>query len=124
MVLGPLEFTTLFGVPLLLGALVLAALGVVPRTDRIAYVGWAWMVGAFGTAAVVFVWLWAGMPGPAAWVPSGGALLLGGVVWFVGRRRGVVLLEPAPTPGSLSTTASITTSSRTPICPSRATSST
>jgi len=96
MVLGPLEFSTLFGVPLLLGALVLAALGVTPRTDRVAYLGWAWMVGAFGTAAVVCAWLWAGMPGPAAWVPGIGALLLGLVAWFLGRRGS---LEPPASPG-------------------------
>jgi hypothetical protein len=50
------------GAPALLGAAIVRALGIGWRTDRLAFLGWAWMAGTLGTALVVYGFAWTGLP--------------------------------------------------------------
>src|SRR5262249_14653218 len=48
--------------PLCLGAACLRAQGVLWRTDRLAYLGWAWLQGSVALAVLLSVWLWLELP--------------------------------------------------------------
>lgn len=48
--------------PLALGAALLRAVGVVPRTDPWSWAGWAWLQGTLATALVLSAWAWLGWP--------------------------------------------------------------
>lgn len=69
-----------FGTPLLFGAGLLRALGIVWRSDRLAYWAWAYLCGSLGTALAIFFWLLCGKPGSAVMLysllPVAGGLLL------------------------------------------------
>jgi len=85
MVLGPAQFLILVLVPLALGAAALRWLGISLRTDRVAYFGWAWMIGSLGIAALELVRLLLGVPAPGTLVAA--ALLCAAVLFALGRRR-------------------------------------
>ena len=57
-----LRLASALGAPLLLGAGVLSGLGIRARTDRIAYLGWAWASGALVTGLVLLGWASVGAP--------------------------------------------------------------
>ncbi len=99
MVLGPLALFSLIGVPFVLGAAVLRALGIVARTDRVAWAGWSWMVGSLAIGLILFVWLWTGPDVTTATVPIVIALVLAVVAALFGRSRSTVPrsgASPAP----------------------------
>jgi hypothetical protein len=88
--LGGLPLLTLLALPLLLGMLVLRALGIRAREDPLAFGGWAWMSGCLLLALFLLAWMLAGLA-PAALssrtlVPACGVL---GVVlaWLTLRDR-------------------------------------
>src|SRR5262249_50100080 len=62
---------------------------VVPRTDPLAYLGWAWMQGCLALALLLTGWLWLGLP-LAARALAPVALLLGALAFALGRRVAVV----------------------------------
>jgi len=81
----PLEFLSVILLPLLLGAGLLRLLGVGPRTDPLAYAGWAWFQGCLGLGVVLSAWLWLGLPLRAAWIAPV-LLALAGIGFVLGRR--------------------------------------
>ena len=100
MVLGPLAFLSLLGAPFLLGLAVLRALGIVPRTDPIAYGGWAWIVGSLGTSGIVFVWAWIASDMGSAWIPAGMVFAAALVIFLAARRSCFPILEPGVQSGA------------------------
>lgn len=72
-----LELLMCLGVPLLLGGTILRALGLVPRTDPVAYWGWLWLTGALALAALVCLGLVLGLRSPAFVVLAALALAFG-----------------------------------------------
>lgn len=52
------QLLVLLGLPLLLGAGILRAIGIFARHDRLAYLGWCWLTGGLGTGIAVFLWMW------------------------------------------------------------------
>jgi hypothetical protein len=93
----PLASLSWIGTPLLLGVTVLRALGIARRSDPLAYWGWAWTIGAFGTGLVVLAWLSTGPEVGSALVPVTAVLVLTLVVHLAGRRTRI---EVAPAPAS------------------------
>lgn len=87
--LPPAALALALGLPLVLGCALLRLLGVAWRSDRLAYLGWAWIAGACGTALVVFGWLWSGLARDVALVPDVLVLAAAVLAWQVGRRRPV-----------------------------------
>lgn len=87
-------FSVLVG-PLLLGAMLLRWQGVVPRTDPLAYFGWAWLQGCLGLALLLSAWLWLRWPLAATHVAP---VLLGLSVFGFALARRVRVMEP-PAPG-------------------------
>lgn len=81
------ELLSALGLPLVLGAALLGLLGIGWRSDRIAFLGWAWIAGACGTALVVFVWLWSGLDVSSAAVPAAAVAGLALCAGWLGRRR-------------------------------------
>lgn len=55
-------------VPPLVGAVALRALGFRWRSDRLAFAGWAWVIGAFLIALLTLVWFALGKPIPGTWL--------------------------------------------------------
>ena len=56
--------------PALLGTGLLRWLGIGPREDRVAFLGWSLLTGAFGTALLLAGWLLLGLPpAPVVAVP-------------------------------------------------------
>ncbi|HEX6882242.1 MAG TPA: hypothetical protein VF530_02615 [Planctomycetota bacterium] len=92
MTLGPLALLSVVGIPLALGAALLRLQGIVPRTDRLAYLGWAWIQGALGVGLGLSAWLWVGAPLRAAWLAPA-FLVVAGLTLALARRR-VPVLEP------------------------------
>lgn len=72
--------------PTLVGCAALYALGIRFRSDRLAYFGWAWMLGALGTGCVVFLWCCTGLSLAGSWLIPAELLLAAGLV-VVGRSR-------------------------------------
>jgi len=87
-----LEVLSVLLVPLALGAACLRFQGIVPRTDRLAYLGWAWLEGSVALAAVLSLWLWLELPLAALWLAPT-VLLLAGLGFAFARR--VPALEPS-----------------------------
>ena len=81
MVLSPLALVVLLAVPLLFGAATLRALGLRFATDRIGYLGWAWLVGCLGLAVLETVRLLFELPSPRSVVT--GAVLASGALLLV-----------------------------------------
>ncbi len=96
MVLGPLALLSLIGVPFVLGAAVLRALGIVARTDRVAWAGWSWMVGSLAIGLILFVWLWTGPDMTTATVPVAVAIGLAAAAALLSRGRSLVPRSRAP----------------------------
>jgi hypothetical protein len=71
-----------FGLPLLLGAQILARIGLSWRDDGLSSWGWAWAAGAVGTGLALLIWVVLGLPVRAAAAGPAVALLL---VWLAGR---------------------------------------
>jgi len=91
---------TLFvAAPLVLGCALLRLIGIGWRTDRVAYLGWAWLGGAVGLCALEVLRLLMGTDARAT--VSGGALVLAAVALVRARGRPVLELEAplAPTGG-------------------------
>lgn len=85
MSLGVLELASVLGAPLALGVALLRLVGVTRRTDPLAWLGWAWLLGTLALGAVLSLWLWCGAPLAGAWLgPS--VLALAGGVFLVARR--------------------------------------
>lgn len=95
MTLSFLELLSLLFVPLCLGAAFLRLQGVVPRTDPLAYLGWAWMQGSVGVAIALSAWLWLELPLRAGWLAPA-LLACAGLALALGRRVRVV--EPSARP--------------------------
>src|SRR5262249_13190079 len=93
MELSPLGFLVVLGVPLALRSSILRALGLGWRTDRVAYLGWAWLAGALSTGALEALRLATGLgsPGPVVALALGLAVALR----FLARRT-PVLEDAAP----------------------------
>lgn len=73
MTLGFGELAWLLGSPLLLGLFVLRACGIRPSDDRVACLGWAWMLGCLALGLLLFAWLHLGVPAWLWWtaIPFG-----------------------------------------------------
>lgn len=85
MTTGGLVFALMaFGLPLALGASLLARVGLSPRDDALAYGGWCWPAGALSTGVVLFAWVALGLPVRAAVAGPAAALAL---LWLTGRLR-------------------------------------
>ncbi|MEX1025324.1 MAG: hypothetical protein WD226_09625, partial [Planctomycetota bacterium] len=98
MIPSALELGLTLGLPWLVGAALLSAFGIGWRTDRLAFAGHAYAVGALATAAVVGLWLAA--PG-ASRDPTVPVLALASIAvagWFAGGRT--PRLEGAREPAS------------------------
>ena len=91
MSLSPGALLSVLLVPALLGAALLRLQGVGPRTDRLAFGGWAWIQGCLGLAVVLTLWLWLGLPLQASSITFV-VLALGVILLLLGRR--VPLAEP------------------------------
>jgi hypothetical protein len=89
MTLSWLEVLSVLLGPLVLGAACLRAQGVVFRTDRLAYLGWAWLQGSVALAAVLSAWLWLALPLTARWLAPA-VLVLGGLAFALARRVSAV----------------------------------
>lgn len=89
MTLSWLQILSVLLVPLLLGAGLLRLQGVSPRTDPLAYGGWAWLQGCVGLAVLLSAWLWLALPLSAGWIGSS-ACAVAAVAFALGRRRPVV----------------------------------
>lgn len=89
--IGPFELAMALLLPALLGIAVLRLLGIGPRRDPVAFLGWAWIAGTLGTGLVVFGWLWTGLGTDSALLPAVAVLLLS--VWCL-----VLARPPAPAP--------------------------
>lgn len=85
--LGVLGFFSLLLLPLMLGAAVLRSCGVSFASDRLAYPGWAWVVGTTGTGLVTFAWLWTGTSLDQALPLQLTIFLLAASLYAAGRRR-------------------------------------
>lgn len=96
MTLGLLELLSVVGVPLLLGAALLRLQGIAPRTDRLAFLGWAWIQGALGLGVGLTLWLWLGAPLRAAWLAPAFLALAAALLVVARLRRVPVLAAPAP----------------------------
>ena len=87
--------------PLVLGWALLRLIGIGWRTDRVAYLGWAWLGGSVGLCALEVLRLLAGTDARAT--VAGGALVLAAATFV--RTRGKPVLEPeapiAPTGGRI-----------------------
>ena len=68
MTLPWVQLLPLLLVPLLVGAGLLRALGIGYRTDRLAFVGWAWLTGSLASAALTLAWLLADKPMDGRWL--------------------------------------------------------
>jgi hypothetical protein len=94
--LSLLELLSVLLGPALLGIGLLRLQGVTPRTDRLAFLAWAWIQGSLGLSAILSLWMWCGAPLRAAWlVPV--VLALATLAWIVGRR---IVPESTPVPES------------------------
>lgn len=82
-----LALVTTLAVPFLLGAGILRALGISFAEDRVAYGGWAWVVGSLGCAAILFAWLLTGPPPSHPWILDGLCLALAALLALLGRGR-------------------------------------
>ncbi len=85
-----LELARVLLLPLFLGAGALRALGIAPRSDRLAWLGWCWVAGACGTGLVTFLWLWTPLSVNAAWGLDLLVVALGAWLFFAGRDRPTV----------------------------------
>jgi hypothetical protein len=85
----------LVAAPLVLGCALLRLIGIGWRTDRVAYLGWAWLGGSVGLCALEVLRLLAGTDARAT--VAGGALVLAAVALV--RARGRPVLEPEAPPG-------------------------
>ena len=97
MTLTLLELVSVVLVPLCLGAALLRLQGVVPRTDPLAYLGWAWLQGSVSVALVLSGWLWLELPLRAGWIAPA-LLACAALAFALGRRVSPVeprLPEPA-----------------------------
>ncbi len=97
MTLGFGELAWLLGAPLLLGLFVLRAFGIRPSDDRIACLGWAWMLGCLALGLLLFVWLHLGVPAWLWWtaIPFG---LIGTGLLAAQPRLRPVACSPVPQP--------------------------
>ena len=82
--------------PLLLGMGLTRLFGLAPRSDRLAWLGWAWMFGTMGTALVTFAWIWTPLPIDSALAPELAVLALAALVWWFAPR--VQAAPPAEVP--------------------------
>lgn len=88
MTLTPLQLLALLLLPPVLGASVLARLGISARDDALAHLGWAQLAGGLVAAAVLFLWAWLALPWePGLLVPLLVALALALAVLGGSRRR-------------------------------------
>ena len=73
MTLGLGELAWLLGAPLVLGLFSLRAIGIRPSDDRIACLGWSWMLGCLALGLLLFAWLHLGVPAWLWWtaIPFG-----------------------------------------------------
>ncbi|MEY3162141.1 MAG: hypothetical protein RIT25_2132 [Planctomycetota bacterium] len=73
MTIGFGELAWVLGSPMLLGLFALRAVGIRPSDDRIACLGWAWMLGCLALGLLLFGWLHLGVPAWLWWtaVPFG-----------------------------------------------------
>ena len=85
MTLSWLQILSVLLVPALLGAGLLRLQGVVPRTDPLAYCGWAWLQGCVGLALLLSAWLWLTLPLAAGWIGVV-ACATAGLAFALGRR--------------------------------------
>jgi hypothetical protein len=79
------ELLSVLLVPALLGAALLRLQGVAPRTDPLAFGGWAWLQGSLALAMVLSLWLWLELPLRAAWILPA-LLALTAALYGLGRR--------------------------------------
>jgi hypothetical protein len=91
MTLSVLEVLSVLLVPVLLGAALLRLLGVAPRTDPVAYLGWSWLQGCLLLGVVLTLALWLRLPLSATWL-SPALLACAGAGLVLGRR--VPVKEP------------------------------
>jgi len=93
--MGLVQIASIVGVPLALGAALLSALGIRPRSDRLAWFAWASLAGGLGIGALLNVWCWTGAPIDARWlVPV--SLALAALLALFGRNREPALVaQPA-----------------------------
>ena len=96
MAFGALELILYLGLPLFLGTGLLASIGILPRRDRVSYLGWAWVAGSLGSAGILAAWLSSSPSSMEANWPAGwmlGCGLLGWAYW--NRVRRPLAPEPA-----------------------------
>ncbi|MEM7309719.1 MAG: hypothetical protein AAF682_23795 [Planctomycetota bacterium] len=93
-----LGLLALLAPPALLGIALARLLGFTPRTDRLGWLAWSWMLGAMATALVTFVWLWTPLRVDSGLVPSLAVLALAALAWWLG--RSVAPVPPAPLPAA------------------------
>ncbi len=94
MTLSWLELASVLLLPLLAGMGLLRSLGLCFEDDRLAFGGWAYLVGSLATGMLVLVFLLAELPLEARFLaPCAGALALGGLGLAFRRRT-----EPRPPP--------------------------
>jgi hypothetical protein len=91
----PLELGPVLLAPLLLGVVILRALGLAWRDDRLGFLGWAYALGCVPVAAVTLGWLAVGRPFAGALLAP--ALCVAGALSAVRLRRRPGL-PPAPPP--------------------------
>lgn len=101
MSLSAAGFFSLLGLPLLLGAGILRACGVSFASDRLAFLGWCWVVGVTGTALLTFCWLWTGAPVDRALPLQVVVLAAAAFVYAAGRRT--ILPVPCDSSGTFPT---------------------
>jgi hypothetical protein len=93
MVLSPLALVLVVALPLALGAATLRALGLAFASDRIGYLGWAWVTGSLGLAVLEGVRLLFALPSPSSIVA--GAAIACVALWLVRKRSAVPRVLPS-----------------------------
>jgi len=68
MTLSWLELLSVLLGPLVLGAALLRLQGIVPRSEPLAFLGWAWLQGCLGLAVLLSAFLWLRLPLSASWL--------------------------------------------------------
>lgn len=96
MELGSLALVAAVAVPLLLGALLLRGIGIGPRVDPLAYLGWTWLAGTVAIGLLEALRLLLALETPH--IPVTVGALLAGLFAFRPRRPAPEVIRPTPAP--------------------------